>query len=69
MKRSTSSINNNRDVYSSQSKRIRSSLLVRQEEDVVDHVTNDSIVSASQKKVLNIIPQNIEKEFQWWYKS
>ena len=41
MKRSTSSINNNRDVYSSQSERISSSLLVRQKEDVVDHVTND----------------------------
>ncbi|CAF1360031.1 unnamed protein product [Rotaria sordida] len=62
MKRSTSSINNNRDVSSYQSKRIRPNTLARLEENVTDRVNNNSISFQSQKKVIKVKSQNLQEK-------
>ena len=60
MKRSVSSINNNRDVSSSQSKHIQPNTPVPVEENLIDHVNNDSTSSQSQKKVVKVKSQNLQ---------
>ena len=62
MKRSVSSINNNRDVSSSQSKRIRPNTPVPVEENLIDHVNNDSTSSQNQKKVVKVKSQNLQEK-------
>ncbi|CAF2086144.1 unnamed protein product [Rotaria magnacalcarata] len=59
-KRLISSINNDRDVNSSQSKRFRSSARVQQDENVPDCINNssDSNTVRNKKKVINGLSEN-----------
>jgi hypothetical protein len=61
MKRISSSVNNNRDINSSQSKRIRENTPVRQEEEV-QHIDDDSMGFSSQKKVVKVRSQNLKEK-------
>jgi hypothetical protein len=62
MKRTISSINNNRDVNSSQSKRLRPNTAVLREEVLVQNMHNESTPLSSQKKVGKVTSQNMHNE-------